>query len=155
MIARRPNPRKRAARRGTAAFEMLLMIPLLTLVIFGAAGIGDLIVTEQLIDESAGRAARTAAMGGSRKQVCETVYTVLGPNRAKHAKIYVGPVGGKDKDDYFNCSDETAIEKPITVPSGELVEVRVELEAKYATVTRLAPVSGSEVLIGRTVMQRE
>jgi hypothetical protein len=145
MFAPRLKSRDRFARRGTVGFEALLVLPLLLAVIFGGIGIADLVTAEQQMDEASGRAARTAALTGSKKQARETLRAVLGAERANKAKIYIGRVGGKEDD-----RAET-----LSIPPGELFEVRIELEAQHATATSFAPVRGSELLVGRTVMQRE
>lgn len=161
MLARRPTSRKAPARRGAISFEALLILPLFTLVIFGAVGIADLVITEQLIDEASGRGARVAALGGSREQVEEAVRAVIGPERMKHAKVHIGPAarGGKkndkndDNDRKRKDRDDDSGER--AVPPGGLLEVRVELPARHATATRLAPIRATETLVGRTVMQKE
>ena len=184
-----PTPSaNRTARRGAVAFETLLFLPLFTLVMFGAVGIADLILAEQRLDEACGRAARCAAVGGSPEQVRACVVAVLGHERGKHAKIYVGPVGKSgrighdereddhnsrdDRDDRDNRNDRdeprhVRLSKPEhgshgddgiewhPVRCGELLEVRIELDAHVATSTKLARICGSKSLLTRTVMQRE
>ena len=142
---------KQSVRRGAVAFESLLILPLFLLVVVAAVGVADLVVTEQLVDEASGRAARTAALGGSEEQVKESVRAVLGAERAKHVTIHVGPVrrSAPSEHDTVGSTGRDA------VPPGGLIEVRIEIEARHATTTRLAPVSGTELLVGRTVMQRE
>ena len=139
MIALRPNVRNNRIRRGVISFELLLFIPLVMAMLLGMAGVADLIISEQLIGEASGRAARTAALGGTEEQINESIQAVLGADRAGHAKIYIGAANGE----------------PGPVPPGGLIEVRIEIESRHATSTGLAPVSGDEPLIGRTVMQRE
>jgi hypothetical protein len=178
MLARSRTPRNRAVRRGTVAFETLLVVPLFLIVILGAVGLADLTLAEQRLDEASGRAARLAACGGSPDQIRACVCAVLGEERGRRAKIYVGPVGrAKSDNDRQHESDEhrqseNKVDKDQhnapegqydkgvgievhPVRSGELLEVRIELEAKSATATRLVPIRGSELLITRTVMQRE
>jgi TadE-like protein len=139
MFAPRPPVPRRRARRGAAAFETLLVLPLFLALLLGMVGIADLLITEQLLAEASCRGARAAALGGSPEQVRECVRAVLGDDRGRRAKIHVGAADGE----------------PGPVPPGGLIEVRVELEARDATATRLAPVRGDEPLVGRTVMQRE
>jgi hypothetical protein len=131
--------RSSRTRRGAVAFEALLIVPLFLTLAAGVVGIADLLITEQLIGEASGRAARTAALGGTEEQVIESIQAVLGSDRTQHAKVYIGSAHGE----------------PGPVPPGELIEVRIQIEARHATVTRLVPVSSDEPLIGRTVMQRE
>ena len=118
---------------------MLLALPLLMIVVLGLVGLADLQVTEQLMNEAAGRAARTAALGGSKHQIEETVRIVLGPTRAEHATILVHAADGSDG----------------PVPPGGLLEVRIAIASRNATTTPFVPVSGDEILVGRAVMQRE
>lgn len=139
MIAPRPQMSDRRSRRGVASFEAIFVLPIFLALVLGMAGIADLLITEQLIGEASARAARTAALGGTEEQVKESIRAVLGPDRADHAKIHVGAANGE----------------PGPVPPGGLIEVRIEIECRHATTTGLAPVSGDEPLVGRTVMQRE
>lgn len=138
MLAPRPRSRERL-RRGIAGVEFLLILPIFMIVVGGMVGIADLLITEQVAAEASSRGARAAALGGSRAQVEEAVRSVLGERRFKMAKIYIGPIDGSQN----------------PVPPGGMIEVRVELPARKATVTHLAPVSSDETVIGRTVMQRE
>jgi hypothetical protein len=142
MIAPRPtvhNRRSRRGRRGAAAIETLLVLPLFVAILLGMVGVADLLITEQMVGEASGRAARTAALGGSEEQVRESVRAVLGVERGDRAKIHIGRADGE----------------PGPVPPGGLIEVRIEIDAGAATTTGLAPVGSDEPLIGRTVMQRE
>lgn len=146
MLAACPRSRSRSVRlpnrrgrRGNAAVEMLFVVPLFLIVVLGLIGLSDLLITEQLLGEASGRGARTAALGGTDEQVRESVRAVLGRDRADKAEIRVLAADGSEG----------------PVPPGGLLEVRIELRARDATATGFAPVSGDEVLIGRTVMQRE
>ncbi len=142
MLALRPaqpNQRPGRFRRGVAAVEALLAIPLFLVVVLGAVGVGDLIISEQLLAEASARAARTAALGGTEDQVRQCVQIVLGEDRAQHATISIGPADGGDG----------------PIGPGRLIEVRIELDCRYATTTGLAPVPDDEPLVGRCVMQRE
>lgn len=149
MFAQRTHSRERAVRRGSMAFEALLLLPLMLVVIFVGAGVADLVVAEQQVDEASGRAARAAALTGSKQAVRDAVRASLGPGRAQHAKIFVGPLG-KAVEITNTDSDDL-----IPIAHRESFEVRVEIEARYGTATRLAPVGGDEPLVGYTVMQRE
>jgi Flp pilus assembly protein TadG len=130
---------ERKARRGVVTVELLLVLPVFLAMLLGLVGMADLLVTEQLLAEASGRAARAAALGGSEEQVKDAVRSVLGSERADRATIRVGPADGGTG----------------PVPPGGLLEVRVEIEAQYATATNLAPIRSDELLLGRTVMQRE
>lgn len=139
MFAPRPTRRNRQTRRGIVTVELLLALPVFVALMLGMVGLADLVITEQLLAEASGRAARAAALGGSEEQVKEAVRAVLGPDRAERTTIRVGAANGRSG----------------PVPPGGLIEVRVEIEAQYATATRFAPIRDDEMLLGRTVMQRE
>src|SRR5262245_34764487 len=117
MFARRPSPSAkrnvRKARRGVITIELLLALPGFLALIFGMVGLADLLVAEQLLAEASGRAARTAALGGSEEQVKEAVRSILGPERTDRATIHVRPANGGSG----------------PVPPGGLIEVRIEIEA--------------------------
>lgn len=138
MFAPRRHTRKQQ-RRGTLTIELLLALPVFMALVVGMVGMADLLITEQMLSEASGRAARAAALGGTEEQVQDAVRSVLGPERAERATIHVGRADGSLE----------------PVAPGALIEVRVEIEAQFATATRLAPIRSDEILIGRTVMQRE
>lgn len=140
MLPRRNHSRDRRTRRGSIAVETLLVLPLLLLVVLGMVGLADLIISEQMLAEAGGRAARAAALGKSEEEIAAAARSVLGDERAANATISVRPVGGQENE---------------PVAPGGLIEVRVELAARHATTTRLALVDPDEVLVGRAVMQRE
>ncbi len=100
------RPLARTGRRGAVAIEALFVILLLTIVVCGAFGLADLIIAEQRLDEACGRAARCAACGGTPDQIRECVIAVLGPERGKRAKIYVGPVGHRGNKGHDKGHDE-------------------------------------------------
>lgn len=137
MLAPHPTRPDRKRRRGAAPVEMLLILPVFLGVIFGMAGLADLLVTEQLLSEASARGARTAALGGTKAEIEASVKAVLGPNRSTNMTIVVTP----------------PLDSPI--PPGSLIEVRVEVKAGDATATRLFPIRADEQLVGRTVMQKE
>ncbi len=139
-MTRPSNNSRNGRRRGLVAAEALLILPLFLLVAVGMVGIADLLIAEQLVDEASGRGARAAAIRGSQEDVEAAVLAVLGEERAKEAKITAQGIDGTELK---------------LVPPGALLEVRVELDVKQATMTRLAPVFGSEPIAGRTVMLRE
>ena len=69
MARLRPAASKRLPRRGIVIFEALAAIPLFLIVLLGGVGMADLLITEQLVSEASGRAARKAAMGGSTEEI--------------------------------------------------------------------------------------
>src|SRR4051794_32436682 len=135
MFARRRNPSDRS-RRGAVSVEALFAVALVMTVVLGAVGVADLLIAEQSLAEASGRAARVAALGGTEGEIAAAAAAVLGPARAGHAKITVGTPAGSGT----------------AAAAGGMVEVRVEVEARHATLTPFAPVSGGEKLLGRTVM---
>ncbi len=171
MLPNRPLPPTRARRRGLAAAEMLLVLPIFLLLLTGMIGFADLLIAEQKMDEASGRAARVAALGGSEEQIEEAVRAVLGPDRAKHATIHITPIcghdanrtGDEDHEDLAGKEDgaghSAGEDKGRSHHWGDrhlgLIEVRVELEVRYATATRFVPTARTEKLIGRTVVQRQ
>lgn len=173
MLPNRPLPPTRARRRGLVAAEMLLVLPIFLLLLTGMIGFADLLIAEQKMDEASGRAARVAALGGSEEQIEEAVRAVLGPDRAKHATIHITPIcghdanrtGDEDHEDQKDSADHDdgegdgkSRESGRAPPRGRhlgLIEVRVELEVRYATATRFVPTARTEKLIGRTVVQRQ
>jgi len=169
----------RARRRGIAAIELLLITPVFLLVLAGMIGFADLIIAEQKMDQASGRVARIASMGGSEDQMREALVAVLGPERAKHAKIKIrvikpqhtdahagdqhdGPDEhgqhaerlGNDDEPGDNDNDNTHAPRA-ACGHLELIEVCVELDVSRATVTKLVPVCRTETIIGRTVVQRQ
>jgi Flp pilus assembly protein TadG len=126
-------------RTGVVTLETLFLLPLLLVVLVGAIGLLGLTVAERTLDEAAGVGARIAAADGTDADVRAAIQAVLGTSRAEHAVTYV--------------VRETPDGRPI--PPGGLIEVRIELEARYATATRFARVSPDRMLIGRAVMPRQ
>lgn len=139
MTARLTRLRRCPRRTGVVTLETTLLLPLLLVVLVGAIGLLDLTVAGRTLDEAAGIGARIAAADGGDADVRAAIQAVLGTSRAEHAIIYV--------------VRETPDGQPI--PPGGLIEVRVELEALYATATRFAHVSPDRVLTGRAVMPRQ
>ena len=179
MLHNHRVPSRRTGRRGVAAFELLLLLPILLLLLAGMVGVADLLIAEQRLDEAAARAGRVAAMGGSREQVEEAIVAVLGPDRAQHATISITPVPGatgssdelplvKDEQKNYAISphDNSGLagyDDPnypgVTTPDRkcrhlELVEVRIEIDLRHAAATSLVPLSRDEKLVGRTVVNR-
>ena len=146
MFAPSRVPTECRGRRGSVAVEALFILPLLLLVVLGGVGIADLIIAEQIVDEASGRAARTAATGGSKERIRTTALAALGPERAKHAEVTVTVLGRQKKSDHDDEYDPAP---------GELLEIRVTVPARSATATRLAPLKSDAVLIGRSVIQHE
>jgi Flp pilus assembly protein TadG len=121
------------------AAELFFVLPLLLILTLGMVGLADLLIAEQLVTEASGRGARVIALGGTEDQAKDAIQAVIGPDRTDKANIV-----------FVTTTDDG---QPI--PPGGLIEVRIELETQYATVTQFAPVASDDLVIGRTVMQRE
>src|SRR5690554_4277290 len=121
MIARHSQIKhNRGRRRGVTAAETLLVLPLFLIVVLGMVGLADELIAEQMLTEASGRGARAAAIGGSEDQIKDAIRTVLGNDRTDHANIVIVTT--------------TSDGKPI--PPGGMIEVRIELEVRYATAIR-------------------
>ncbi len=139
MTGRRHPSRGKRPPGGVVALEILLLLPLLLILLVGVVGLVDLIAAEQTLDEAAGVGARVLAAGGTDDEVVAAVQAVLGNGRTERAII--------------RAIRDTADGQPI--PPGGLVEVRVELEARYAITTAFAPVARGRTLVSRSVMPRQ
>ncbi|MCS6865235.1 MAG: hypothetical protein RMJ56_16420 [Gemmataceae bacterium] len=158
----RPHSRKRwhIGSRGVVSVELLFTLPLVVLAGFLMVGIADLVIAEQKLDEAAGRAGRIVAMGGSEQDVRNMLTAFLGPERAQHTQVTLTPL---KRPEILPSADSAAMEMeaanfadapPVGAKHRELIEVRIELEVRHATVTALVPLGRTEKLIGRTVVPR-
>jgi hypothetical protein len=159
-----PQCPARRPRRGTIATEALLVLPIFVAIVVAMVGFADLLIAEQKLDEASARAARVAALGGSQKQIEAAVRGVLGPERAERAKVHITPLpadcrhdrDGRDERDDRGRDDHD--ERGGRAPHADrlqLIEIRVELEVRHAAATGFVPLSGSERLVGRTVVHRQ
>lgn len=121
------------------AFEALLVIPAVLLVLTTAVEFGMLVAAEQRLAEASARAARVRALGGTEEQMGEAVRQVLGQKRYCAATII-----------YNDCNYK--------VNPGELVIVRVELPTSAAAPIVLDLVGSlflGQTLVGQTAMPKE
>lgn len=159
MLALRPLVRNRRARRGMVSTETLLVLPLFLTVVLGMVGLADLLIAEQLLNEASARGARVAAVGGSDEQIKDAIQAILGPDKMANATIYVGRPHRANQseshghDGQWQQNAENQQGRPIW--PGELIEVRIEIQAQNATTTSLIHFCPNQQLIGRTVMQLE
>lgn len=160
MLRHRLLVRLSTRRRGVVATELLLTLPLIVLLGVFLVGLADLVVAEQKLDEASGRAGRIIAMGGSEQDVRMMLNAFLGPERAQHAQVTITPL---NRPELSFATDSFAMEIDATnftdAPAAnnkhrELIEVRIELDVRRATVTTLVPLGRDEKLIGRTVVLR-
>jgi Flp pilus assembly protein TadG len=90
----RPNGR-RNRRRGSAALELLLVLPILVVIITATVEFAQLASGDQLVADAAARGARIAARGGDDAAVKETVASCLGEPLAASAQVTVQRTGGR------------------------------------------------------------
>jgi Flp pilus assembly protein TadG len=132
-------PACRRSRRGTIAWEALLVVPVLAAFLLAAVQMGMLLAAEQRLAEASGQAARVRALGGTDAQMNEAVRRVLGDARYAAATVR-----------YNDCDHR--------VPQGELVLVRVELPTAAAAPVVFDLVGSTflgETLVGQTAMPKE
>src|SRR5262245_50236664 len=139
-----PRPGSRKARRGLAATEFLLIVPLLLIVVFGCVEICMIVVAEQRLAEASREGARIAALGGDYHDVCQTVHTTLGSDR--YAKVEVIAPQLTDADGRPLSSNELP-------PSGTQLVVITKVKARDV-VPSLLGLAG-DFLAGRTIMRKE
>jgi hypothetical protein len=136
MRPRRLHPR--SDRAGSVSFEALLVIPVLLLVVLGLVEFSMELTAEQKLAEASGLAARTGSLGRSDDDIKAAVKATLGPKQ--YEKVNVVTRRWKD------------------VKAGDMIEVRVELPAKAASLNLLRTIGidlSGETLTGRTVMRVE
>lgn len=160
----RTTPKRSPRRRGSAPVELLIVLPVFLLILFGIGGLADLLITEQLLSEASARGARTAALGGTKAEIEASVRAVLGPVRSKNVNIEIGIAEEKQSASQAaspstdgNNGSEQAEPVSVTtgVPPGQLIAVRVSAKVRDVAATRLVPLGGNELLVGQTVMQKE
>ena len=132
-------------RRGAITLELLLVLPILTLVLSAVVQLSMMIMVTQRLAAASAVGARVAAIGGDDQDVRRAVRVALGDGALGQAEVLIVNAAG---DATPNCN----------VPHGEPVEVRVRIAAD-AAVPDLLGVIGirlcDETLLGRTVMVKE
>ena len=139
-LSRRTNEQSR--RAGSAAFEMLLILPVFVVLLLGFVELSMIVVVEERLSMASGQGARVAAQGGDTSDVLKAVKDSLGP----------GTVRENLKPIIYEPSD------PTTAASGTPVKVRLEVEAKKTVPDLLRFIGFSisnQMLVGQTVMRKE
>ncbi len=160
MFRHRLLDRRSKRSRGVVTAELLLTLPLIVLLGAFLVGLVDLVIAEQKLDEASGRAGRIVALGGSEQDVRTMLDAFWGPERARYAQVTITPLnqpGISPSTDSFATEIDAVnfADAPVArTQHRELIEVRIELDVRRATVTKLVPLGRDEKLIGRTVVSR-
>ena len=129
-------------RTGSAAVELLFVLPILLLLILAMVQVGMLMAAQQQLQLASREAARVAALGGTKTEVEDAAKIVLGKGVLSQATIA----------SVLTDSDG----KPL--PSGAAVIVEVSMATKAAVPNFVAwsgVVLAGETISGRTVMRKE
>jgi Flp pilus assembly protein TadG len=130
------------ARGGTAAIELLLVLPLLLVIILAMVQFGMLLAAQQQLQLASREGARVAALGGNQADVEYAARLVLGQGTLSQATITTV------------LTDTNGV----PLPSGAAVVVAVSLSTK-AAVPNFVKWSGlvlaGEIISGRTVLRKE
>jgi Flp pilus assembly protein TadG len=128
----------RNKRVGSIAFEALLVVPVLLLIIAALVEFALVVSAEQKLAEASGLAARVGSTGRSEDDIKQAVKTVLGTKQYERATVYT--------------------QRRNDPHTGSVIEVRVELPAKVVSLNLLHSIGldlSGETLTGRTVMRME
>ena len=132
----------RLRRKGSAAVELLLVLPLLLLLLLAMVQFGLLMAAQQQLQLASREGARVAALGGSKTDVEDAARNVLGKGVLAQATIVSVLTDSNDQ----------------PLPSGAAVSVEVTLLTKAAVpnfVGWSGVVLAGETISGRTVMRKE
>jgi Flp pilus assembly protein TadG len=136
------QPGQGPRRSGTAAVELLLVLPLLLLMILAMVQIGMLLAAQQQLQLASREGARVAALGGSQADVENAARLVLCQGALAQAIIASALTDGNGN----------------PLPSGAAVVVVVSVPTESAVpnfVKRLGVVLAGETISGRTVLRKE
>lgn len=125
-------------RPGSVTFEAMLVIPVLLVVVVGLVEFAMTLTAEQKLAEASGLAARVGSLGRSEDDIKQAVKASLGQRQFETAKV--------------------STRRWRDAHAGDLIEVRIDLPAKAATLNVLRPIGidlSGETLTGRTVMRVE
>ena len=128
----------RISRRGSGAFEALLVIPILLAVVLAVVEFALILSAEQKLAEASGVGCRTGSLGHSDHDVRAAVKAVIGDQKYDPDRVHIR-----------RWNDPHA---------GPMIEVRVDLPAKAASPNLLRSVGidlSGDTLTGRTVMRVE
>ncbi len=128
----------RNSRRGSGAFEALIVIPILLAIVLAVVEFAMILSAEQKLAEASGVGCRTGSLGHSDHDVKAAVKAVIGDKRYDPDRIHIRR--WKDKH------------------AGPMIEVKVEMPATAASPNLLRSVGidlSGDTLTGRTVMRVE
>jgi hypothetical protein len=129
-------------RRGSMAIELLFVFPILLAVLLGTVQFSLWLSAQQQVALASREGARTAATGGSAKDVNESVRLTLGDGRFNVAEVKV------------TLTDEHG--DPVTAGNPVAVQVRLPAASAVPDLLRFIGFSiRNEVLVGQTVMRKE
>ena len=133
-------------RRGILAFELLLVLPILLIVVLAAVQFSLTLYARQQLVAASREGCRVAALGGNLTEVESTIRRTLGNGRLADADI--------------ELTDETG--KPLSdgmiLPSGDSVSVWLRLPTVHVVPDLLRFIGYSiqtDEMVARTVMRRE
>ena len=133
-------------RRGILAFELLLVLPILLIVVLAAVQFSLTLYARQQLVAASREGCRVAALGGNLSEVESTIRRTLGNGRLADADI--------------ELTDETG--KPLSdgmiLPSGESVAVWLRLPTVHVVPDLLRFIGYSiqtDEMVARTLMRRE
>jgi Flp pilus assembly protein TadG len=133
---------QRRARRGHAALELLLVMPLLLAVLVGTVEFALFLTAQQQVNLAAREGARVAATGGSIDDINQAVRLSLGDGRFQQAIV----------------QPQLTNQDGNPLQSGQRVSVLVQLPASAAVPDLLVFIGLSirnQTLVGQTVMRKE
>jgi Flp pilus assembly protein TadG len=141
---RNPNdlPRRSAARRGTAAVELLLVLPILLSLLLGMFELSMFLAARQQVTTASREGARVAALGGTPDEVQQAVQLFLGSGNLSNANVQVTLIG----------------QNGVPAATGDAVQVVVTLPLNQAIPDLLAFIGVSiqnQSIVAGTVMRKE
>ena len=137
---------RKRPRRGILAFELLLVLPILLLVVLAAVQFSLTLHARQQLVAASREGCRVAALGGDLSEIAKTIRRTLGNGRLADAEIELTDETGKP------------ISEGVTVPSGDSVAVWLRLPTVHVVPDLLRFMGYSiqrDELVARTVMRRE
>ncbi|MFO0813768.1 MAG: TadE/TadG family type IV pilus assembly protein [Gemmatales bacterium] len=133
-------------RRGILAFELLLILPIILLLILAMVQFSLTLHARQQLVAASREGCRIAALGGNLTEVERTIKRTLGNGRLADADIEVTDESG------------AVISEGQTVPSGESIAVWLRLPTAHVVPDLLRFIGYTikdDELVARTLMRRE
>jgi hypothetical protein len=147
MFVRRSSlPIRGRPRRGILAFELLLVLPILLIVVLAAVQFSLTLHARQQLVAASREGCRVAALGGDLGEIERTIRLTLGNGRLADADIELTDEAGKP------------ISAGMTIPSGDSVAVWLRLPTIHVVPDLLRFMGYSiqkDEMVARTVMRRE